>query len=168
MAEGVGTGPVGDPHPGRVPLHGAPQKGLVQVMATALPLPARRHIPRIGAIISAAPFWFGRLEPSLAGHRVQGGAGCASADTSRLEPDAERALSRLGEGQCPSMRPAYVSRASVTCSKRGAKYRANVALAETRGSGRHVEAELEHPVCRQVVAGPRNQQRLGVSGRRRR
>ena len=32
----------------------------------------------------------------------------------------------------------------------------------------YFEAEFERPVCRQVVAGPRNQQRLGVSGRRRR
>jgi len=40
------------------------------------------------------------------------------------------------------MRPAYVSRASVTYSKRGANYRDNVALLKARGSGRHVEAEL--------------------------
>jgi hypothetical protein len=101
--------------------------------------------------------------PKPSGHftcHQQGGSRCASADTSRLEPDAERALSRLGEGQCSSMGPAYVSRASVTCSKRGANDRANVALAETRGSGRHVEAELEHPVCREVVAGPRNHERF--------
>jgi len=28
------------------------------------------------------------------------------------------------------------------------------------------ETELERPVCRQVVAGPRNYERRGVSGRR--
>jgi hypothetical protein len=69
VAQCVGTGPFGDPHPGRVRLHGAPEKGLVQVVATAPPLPAWRHILRIGATdrrpFPRPPFASGAL--SLAG-----------------------------------------------------------------------------------------------------
>jgi hypothetical protein len=33
---------------------------------------------------------------------------------------------------------------------------------ETRGLGRYVEPELQHPVCRQVVAGPRSMDGEGL------